>query len=205
MTGELPLTGEPLPLDLVNTTYVRGGVRGRRMDALAAGPQAVGGWLAARRDRFSDALAERLDGVGSVTPERYQEFLELRGALRSLAAARTSGAAPGADPLAVVNALARSAARWPELAPGPDFRRVVRTAADDVGGEVLGEIAAAAVDLFAGPAAERLRACPAPGCILYFVRTHARREWCTVGCGNRVRVARHSRRARDGGTARDTP
>ncbi|MER6023978.1 CGNR zinc finger domain-containing protein [Streptomyces anulatus] len=65
----------------------------------------------------------------------------------------------------------------------------------------LGAISAAAVELFAGEGAERLRACPAPGCILYFVRTHARREWCTVGCGNRVRVARHSRRAREGDEA----
>ncbi|MFJ9106610.1 CGNR zinc finger domain-containing protein [Streptomyces sp. NPDC102283] len=203
MAGELPLSGEPLPLDLVNTTYVRGGMRGRRVDALAAGPRAVGVWLAARRDRFPDALAERLNGVESVPPVRYREFLELRGALRSLAAARTSAAPPGAGPLAVVNTLARSAAHWPELVPGPDFRSVVRTAADDVGREALGEIAAAAVDLFAGPVAERLRACPAPGCILYFVRAHARREWCTVGCGNRVRVARHSRRARDGGLVRE--
>ncbi|MEI7030574.1 CGNR zinc finger domain-containing protein [Streptomyces pratensis] len=198
---ELPLSGEPLPLDLVNTTYIRGGVRGRLVDAFAAGPQAVDVWLAARRGRFSPVLADRLSEAGPIDPARYREFLELRGALRSLAAARTSGEDPETGPLAVVNARARSAAHWPELVAGSGFRSVVRTAADDVGGAALGEIAAAAVDLFTGPAADRLRACPAPGCILYFVRTHARREWCTVGCGNRVRVARHSRRARAGGAA----
>jgi predicted RNA-binding Zn ribbon-like protein len=36
-----------------------------------------------------------------------------------------------------------------------------------------------------------LRACRAPGCVLYFAKTHPRREWCSVACGNRARAARH--------------
>lgn len=173
----VPLTGEPLPLELVNTTYIKGGVRGRRRDALAAGPEALDGWLAMERHRFEPGVAEALAG------------------------ARTSGEGPDPEALAVVNAYARTAADWRELAPGPEFRAVVRQAVEDPLRLALGAISAAAVELFAGEGAERLRACPAPGCILYFVRTHARREWCTVGCGNRVRVARHSRRAREGDEA----
>ncbi|MCB0944909.1 MAG: CGNR zinc finger domain-containing protein, partial [Mycobacterium sp.] len=53
-----------------------------------------------------------------------------------------------------------------------------------------------AVELLTGPAAVRLRACNAPGCVLYFVKTHPRREWCSEGCGNRVRAARHYQRTR---------
>ena len=34
-----------------------------------------------------------------------------------------------------------------------------------------------------------VRACYAPGCVLYFMKTHPRREWCSVACGNRVRAA----------------
>ena len=53
-----------------------------------------------------------------------------------------------------------------------------------------------AVGLLGGADAARLRACYAPGCVLYFVKTHPRREWCSVACGNRVRAARHYQRAR---------
>ncbi|MGW9027726.1 CGNR zinc finger domain-containing protein [Streptomyces sp. NPDC055722] len=28
----------------------------------------------------------------------------------------------------------------------------------------------------------------------FFIKNHARREWCSPACGNRVRVARHYRR-----------
>ncbi|WP_329158273.1 ABATE domain-containing protein [Streptomyces anulatus] len=188
----VPLTGEPLPLELVNTTYIKGGVRGRQRDALAAGPEALDSWLAAERHRFAPGVADALAAA------QYQEFLVLRRALRALAGARTSGEGPDPEALAVVNAYARTAADWRELAPGPEFRAVVRRAVEDPLRLALGAISAAAVELFGGEGAERLRACPAPGCILYFVRTHARREWCTVGCGNRVRVARHSKRAREG-------
>lgn len=41
-----------------------------------------------------------------------------------------------------------------------------------------------------------LRACQAPGCVLYFVRDHPRREWCSTTCGNRARAARHYARHR---------
>ncbi|MET9049418.1 CGNR zinc finger domain-containing protein, partial [Streptomyces sp. NPDC004362] len=34
----------------------------------------------------------------------------------------------------------------------------------------------------------------APNCLLFFVKNHARREWCSPTCGNRMRVARHHRR-----------
>jgi predicted RNA-binding Zn ribbon-like protein len=60
----------------------------------------------------------------------------------------------------------------------------------------LAQVAVDAVALFGGEDAAKLRACPAPGCVLYFVKTHPRREWCSAGCGNRVRAARHYQRVR---------
>ena len=50
-----------------------------------------------------------------------------------------------------------------------------------------------------GSDAPVVRACYGPGCVLYFVQRHTRREWCSPGCGNRARVARHYRRARGTG------
>jgi predicted RNA-binding Zn ribbon-like protein len=60
----------------------------------------------------------------------------------------------------------------------------------------LSAVAADAVDLFTNPERQALRACLAPGCVLYFVRDHPRRSWCSAACGNRARAARHYRRHR---------
>ena len=68
----------------------------------------------------------------------------------------------------------------------------------------LARVAAESVGLLGGQDAARLRACYAPGCVLYFIRTHPRREWCSVACGNRVRAARHYQRVR-GGSAEHGP
>src|SRR2546429_545268 len=40
------------------------------------------------------------------------------------------------------------------------------------------------------------RATLALGCVLYFVKDHPRREWCSAACGNRARAARHYSRHR---------
>jgi predicted RNA-binding Zn ribbon-like protein len=53
-----------------------------------------------------------------------------------------------------------------------------------------------AIELLTGPTAVNLRACNAPGCVLYFVKSHPRREWCSEACGNRARAARHYQRVR---------
>jgi len=60
---------------------------------------------------------------------------------------------------------------------------------------VLAELAMEGAALVADPD-RPLRACRAPGCVLYFVKDHPRREWCGVTCGNRVRAARHYARVR---------
>ena len=61
----------------------------------------------------------------------------------------------------------------------------------------LAQVAEQAAELLGGQDAARLRACYAPGCVLYFIKTHPRREWCSVACGNRVRAARHYQRVRE--------
>lgn len=42
----------------------------------------------------------------------------------------------------------------------------------------------------------KLRRCANPACSMIFIAVNPRRSWCAPGvCGNRVRVARHHRRA----------
>lgn len=60
----------------------------------------------------------------------------------------------------------------------------------------LAEVAEQSINLFGGREAYQLRACYAPGCVLYFIKTHPRREWCSVACGNRARAARHYQKVR---------
>ena len=60
----------------------------------------------------------------------------------------------------------------------------------------LAELAHDSIDVLTGPEATKMRACQAPRCLLYFVRSHPRREWCSESCGNRARAARHYRRIR---------
>jgi len=59
----------------------------------------------------------------------------------------------------------------------------------------LAEVAEQSIYLL-GSETHKLRACYAPGCVLYFVASHPRREWCSVTCGNRARAARHYQRVR---------
>lgn len=59
------------------------------------------------------------------------------------------------------------------------------------------ELAALALEGADLLAEQGLRACGEPGCVLYFHRSHSRREWCSAECGNRARVARHYRRKHD--------
>ena len=69
--------------------------------------------------------------------------------------------------------------------------RSVQPANPDPGAVVLAELARAGVALLGGPDRQRLQVCHAPGCGLFFVKQHPRREWCSTACGNRARAARH--------------
>ncbi|MGK4582622.1 CGNR zinc finger domain-containing protein [Kitasatospora sp. HPMI-4] len=193
---DLPLTGESLALDLVNTTFIQGGARGALVDALRE-PADLDRWLHTRSADFGESLRPLLDGSVPATRFHLDRYRELRAALRDLAAATVSGTAPAPDTVAAVNAAARLSTGWLELDPARPGVRVPRWTEPDLHLVALGEVAAAAVALFTGPSAGQVRACPAPDCIQYFVKSRTRREWCTSACGNRVRVARHSRRHRE--------
>jgi predicted RNA-binding Zn ribbon-like protein len=179
------LLGEPLPVDLMNTVWAdRDGVH----DALRDTPARTA-WLQAVRDRVT------FGSHVSVTT-----LCTLRDALRRLAATATADDRPAArsaipdhaTALTVLNNACAAAPTWSRLhwptdAAPTRARRSAGTPFDTA----IGLIAEQAVDLFAGPLRTELRACHAPGCVLYFVRDHPRRQWCGASCGNRARVARH--------------
>jgi len=191
-----PLLGELLPVELMNTIWAdRTGGHDALFDA-----RGLRRWLDAVRDRLD------LDGLpGSsarrVTPDQFVSARELRDALRCLAAVATDDPRAGApaserahrDAVRTVNEACARAPMWSTLEWRDEPRRIPRSAQPAV--EVaLARIAEQAVDLFSGPRRADLRACLAPGCVLYFLRDDRRREWCSPACGNRARVARHYRR-----------
>jgi predicted RNA-binding Zn ribbon-like protein len=145
--------------------------------------------------RPDEDLLDDADWLRPLGPVDDGQLRALRAALRRLAADVTGDprepitAMSRPDALATLNSLAslaRAELSWP--ADGQP-ERVLR-------GPAAGVIATLGVELLAGEARGRLRACLAPNCVLYFVKEHTRREWCSPNCGNRARVARHYQRHR---------
>lgn len=83
---------------------------------------------------------------------------------------------------------------WPD--DGPAAAGYAAAAGAAPGDRLAAGLAHAAVRFLGGPDRDRLRACPAPRCVRYFVQDHPRQEWCKPACGNRARVARHHARHR---------
>jgi predicted RNA-binding Zn ribbon-like protein len=172
-----PGEAEHCSLALVNTRLV---LSGASVDLLAD-PVTAARWLS--EQALGAADAERLT--------------ELREAMRRLFEARASGTAPDASDLGLINATAAAAPmvpvlNWDDAGPVLSHERGGR----DERTTSMARLAADAMALVAGPAADSLTPCRAHGCVRWFVRTHAARQWCSTRCGDRVRAARHYARAR---------
>jgi predicted RNA-binding Zn ribbon-like protein len=106
-----------------------------------------------------------------------------------------AGQSADPDAVATLNRHARQIPRWQELRIDPEPHVTVGTAGRPVAA-ALATLAEEAMHLFAGPLHDEVRACQGPGCVLHFVRDSLRREWCSPGCGNRARAARHYAKVR---------
>ncbi|UWE09776.1 CGNR zinc finger domain-containing protein [Actinacidiphila bryophytorum] len=151
---------------------------------LAAGPHTAAGFTA-------DAAA--LTAAVEVRTAVRALFARavLPGPPSSADAGRLPSAAQALDRLNAAAALVPVTPRldWPQDGPPAEHRTAAGApAAADLLAAVL---ARHAIGFLAGPEREMLRACPAPRCVRYFVKEHARQEWCKPSCGNRARVARH--------------
>ncbi len=189
--GPWVLPREPVPVRLMNTIWAdRHGVH----DALATRAD-LSAWL--------EAVAPGADGrPWRATRADLDRARALRDALRTLAGVVCGDRRPRAparsDPAAAVAAVNTAAANAspPALAWSEDHLERAASARRLVPVAALADVAAEAIELLTGDGPAPLLACNAPGCVLYFVRDHPRREWCSIGCGNRVRAARHYRRHR---------
>jgi predicted RNA-binding Zn ribbon-like protein len=185
------LSDEPLPVRLMSTVWADA-------DGLHDDLRTT-----ADLDQWLQAVGLHQAGPGATDGE-LAKARALRDAVRRLAAYVTRDGRPAAASALtdVGAALDRVNAAAAELPPpglvlsGGRLERGAQGSPSPVTAG-LAQVAKQAVQLLGGEDAARLRACYAPGCVLYFVKTHPRREWCSVACGNRVRAARHYHKVRE--------
>ncbi|MEV8437963.1 ABATE domain-containing protein [Actinosynnema sp. NPDC051121] len=201
MDTDAPLLGEPLPVELMNTVWAdRDGVHDALRDR-----DGTRAWLHAVAARADLAPAD-LDALTAPDLDHLRgRLVGLRDAVRRLACEATGDPRPSAASdvrdreaaVAVLNGAAAATPRWSALSwpPGQAPSRHSRTGGPAVSAAVSA-LAEDAIALFTGDSRRLLRACLAPNCVLYFLKDHPRREWCSAGCGNRARSARHYQRHR---------
>jgi predicted RNA-binding Zn ribbon-like protein len=201
----LPAPDEPVPILLMNTLWAN---RGEAQDALTSAAE-LASWLDAVGPRHPGGTASRR----SIRNSDVDEFRALRDALRRVAAEVTEDPRPVASAaradlpvhsaVDLINRVSASAPSAPTLHL-PGWELSLRPPAGARAAQVaLSAVAGLAIGLFDRSSATPLRACLAPGCVLYFAKDHPRREWCSESCGNRARAARHYSRRRQRELAAD--
>lgn len=161
---------------------------GKRYDELGS-PDAAMAWLMAR-----DLIASE-----SVLQEHCRGRLAaLRGDLRDLFTAHTTGDVPTTAAVHAVNRALTCApgALLLRFDPAAGFTRCADHPVTQVVEHVMAVIADDAASLLSGDQASLLASCEADSCERFFLRTHARRQWCSTRCGDRVRAARAYARKR---------
>jgi predicted RNA-binding Zn ribbon-like protein len=182
----VPGAKEHPSLALVNSASELPG--GRRYDELE-GPDDAAAWL----------MAHDLIRPETVLQEHCRGRLAaLRADLRDLFTAHATGDVPTT---AAVQALNRALTAAPgalllQFDPTAGFTRSAKHPVTQVVEHVMAVLAEDAASLLSGDQASVLASCEADGCQRFFLRTHARRQWCSTRCGDRVRAARAYARKR---------
>ena len=161
---------------------------GKRFDELAT-PESATAWVIAHDLAAPQALLyEYCRG----------RLVGLRDAVRDLMTAQVNGSAPGRESVRALNDALTSApgAMRLQFEQGAGFVRSAEHPATQVLEHVMAAIAEDAAALLTGEEAPMLAVCEADSCDRFFLRTHARRQWCSTRCGDRVRAARASARKR---------
>ncbi|MEV7008383.1 CGNR zinc finger domain-containing protein [Streptosporangium sp. NPDC051022] len=180
---DLPLTGEPLALDLINTLS---GSPDGLVDHLAT-VEGLRGWLRTQSDRLPQP------GV-PLTEADLAAVVDLREIVTSVVDRARRGLEPPGPALLALSEADRLAPPYRTLAWEGGRVVVGAERAGDHRSALLALLAGAAIDLLAGPI-DAVRHCEGPGCRMLFLPAHPRRRWCSPElCGNRVRVARYYRR-----------
>ncbi|NMF32304.1 hypothetical protein HF851_08440 [Corynebacterium ammoniagenes] len=175
-----PGTEDHSSLALINTVY---SIPGNDSVELLDGPVSATNWLI-EQDLVPDGteLLEYCHG----------KLTTLRSQLRHLFDAHVAHRAPDTDVLAQLNNTIRVAPATLTLdyEPGQGYIQVSQHPVTQLVEHALARIAEDAAGLLTSEDAPMLEQCGASSCNRIFLRTHARRHWCSTRCGDRVRAAR---------------
>ncbi len=187
----VPVYADTPALDLANTIFVS---RGKNLDALADADE-LATWIGRVAPQLAVARSNDWPDALSTDDSDVERFHRLRDAVRSLATDLTDGGAPQTEAIEALNAAAAVAPQRARLTLSDDETPRKEVVADAPAMRILlSAFAEDAIDLFGGDRRGMLRSCQAPNCPLFFLKDHARREWCGPTCGNRVRAARAYRK-----------
>lgn len=183
--GRFAVIGEPIvAVDLINTVAAPGSPAGDDLLSTDRGAQA---WWRIERARVPP---------GDLPETRALRLL--RSALRDMIEALVDDRPVLKASVSELNFFMQSAPRSTRLALTAAGLCAETHWHRELGGNPrLAFIATqAAAFLSDPPQVRRLRRCANPACSMIFIAVNPRRSWCAPGvCGNRVRVARHHRRA----------
>ncbi|GAA3968410.1 CGNR zinc finger domain-containing protein [Actinomadura viridis] len=180
----IPLVGEHLALDLVNTRPADGDLLATPDDLLA--------WLELQAGRFSQA---RDLAAAGPTAAGLAAVRDLRDHTAQVLDHVRRGEEPPAGALDALNRAQRAAPPISELTWDGRAVTMTRRRTGPPAARPAAWLAEAAADLLADPAVVKVRQCEAHDCVMLFLPAHPRRRWCSATrCGNRVRVARHYQR-----------
>lgn len=183
----VPLTGEPLALDLVNTHIPLRGVGWvDALDSLAG----LRAWI---------ELQPELRPVveGTLTASDLTAVHTLRAHVTSAMQKVRHGLQPSVTSLRGINrALAASPVRAHLTWNGESLvQEAIYSRVD--GRALVAQLAWAAANLLSDPRVTSIRDCEMSDCLVLFYPANSRRKWCIDAiCGNRARVARHYRKHR---------
>jgi predicted RNA-binding Zn ribbon-like protein len=183
--GRLAVIGEPVvAVDLINTVAAPGSAVA---DDLLSADRGAEAWWRIEKARVP---------TGDVPDIRA--LRQLRSVLRDMIEALVDDRpVPGAA-LSDLNFFMQSAPASMRLRlTGTGLRAETQWHPEYGGNPGLAFIATQAAEFLSDPSkVTRLRRCANPACPMIFIAVNPRRSWCAPGiCGNRVRVARHHRRA----------
>lgn len=187
----LPLTGEPLGLDLINTR-ARSGTEG--IDHLAT-PEGLRAWVTLEAERLGEFGG---DALANVTPADLAAIHAVRECASQLVDHARHGRTPPEPSLRELNQALAAAPVHLELRWTGSSMAVQRMRTGAVVADLAARLAEAVASVLTDPAVGTIRKCEAEDCTMLFLPASSRRRWCAATrCGNRMRVARYYQRHKD--------
>lgn len=184
----MPLTGEPLAIDLINTNALLPDVGW--IDALETLPR-TRLWIGLQQHRLS------VD-VKALTRADAEALRQLRTDVGSAVARTRQGKRPPAASVRAINTVLDDAPAVRRLRWNGDSLDLETHRPSGAGRRLLTQVAEQCADLLADPSIRLIRDCAMESCVMLFYPSRPSRKWCSDAiCGNRARVQRHYRKSRE--------